>query len=124
MRIKKQTFIGIFLLLLLTTGCNTVQPLLLSSCNEFSIKLPTTLKLCSELPQLTEVEQLLNKHKEFIEKLERENPRLLLVDAYKTPFCVDKSIIKIEYGGDTACEPIRQLIGETFFGVPYVLING
>ncbi|OKH25822.1 hypothetical protein [Chroogloeocystis siderophila] len=106
------------------TGCNVVQPLLLASCDESIIKLPTTLKRCSELPQLAEAEQLLHKHRAFIEKIEKENQRLLFIDLYKTPLCPNKAIIKIEYGGDSACEPIKQTIGKTFFGIPYILING
>lgn len=124
MKIKQKTLISVILAGLATTGCSLAQPLLLASCDESSIKFPTVLKPCSELPELTEALKVINDHEQFIKQIEKENPRLLFVDSYKTPFCPNKAIIKVEYGGDTACEPIREMIGETFFGIPYILING
>lgn len=124
MTINKKALISSILAGLALTSCGLAQPLLLASCDESSIKLPTVLKSCNKLPELTEAQKVINDHEQFIKQLEKDNPRLLFVDIHKTPFCSNKAIIRIEYGGDTACEPIREAIGETFFGVPYILING
>jgi hypothetical protein len=124
MIINKKTLISSTLAGLALTSCGLAQPLLLASCDESSIKFPTSLKSCDQLPNLTEAQRVINDHEQFIKQLEKDNPRLLFVDIHKPPFCSNKAIIKIEYGGDTACEPIREAVGKTFFGVPYILING
>lgn len=76
---------------------------------------------CKKLPTLSEVEQIVEEHRDLIEEIEKVNPGLIFV-SISSP-CPGKGAIVIEYASHRDRIRIEELIGETFFGVPWRGIN-
>jgi len=77
--------------------------------------------ICEELPALSEVEQIVEEHRDSIKEIENVNPGFIFVKV-ESP-CPGKGIIVIEYASHQDRLRIEKLIGETFFGVPWKGIN-
>ena len=76
---------------------------------------------CKKLPTLSEVEQIVEEHRDLIEEIEKVNPGFIFV-SISSP-CPGKGAIVIKYASHQDRVRIEELIGETFFGVPWEGIN-
>ncbi|MDN5366524.1 MAG: hypothetical protein HPY90_14175 [Syntrophothermus sp.] len=76
---------------------------------------------CEKLPTLSEVEQIVKEHQDLIREIENVNPGFIRV--YIDSPCPGKGEIVIEYASHQDRLRIEELIGETFFGVPWKGIN-
>gem|GEM_PF-5664904 len=115
------------LLIGLASACNQVQPISLATCGAYQILKstpPKSFTSCLEFPEIAEAQKVLQENQQFIQKLKTENPGFLLVDVRKIQYCTSKAVILVEYAGEQDCPSIKRAIGETFFGVPYILTNG
>ena len=125
-RQNRLTLIGI-LLIGLTTGCGLVEPVSLATCGAYRILTvppPRPLISCSKFPEIALAEKVLQEHQQFIQKLQTDNSGFPFANARELHHCPGKAVISVEYAGEQDCPAIRQMIGETFFGIPYILVNG
>ena len=77
---------------------------------------------CEQLPPLAEVEQTLAAHQEVVRQIEAVNPGFTEVEVNVCG--TDRAEITFWYGTHAERLAIERLIGaDTFFGVPYNLIN-
>lgn len=78
---------------------------------------------CDRLPAAPQVDVVLSAHQDVVEKIKTVNPGL--VDVYPDLMhCIGKADIVISFGSRQDRFAIEKIIdGETFFGVPYRLIN-
>jgi hypothetical protein len=77
--------------------------------------------LCEELPPLSEVERIVEENKEVIRQVESIDPGFISV--YIDSSCPGKGSLVIEYPSHADRLRIDELIGDTFFGVPWKGIN-
>jgi len=77
--------------------------------------------LCEELPPLSEVERIVEENKEVIRQVESIDPGFISV--YIDSSCPGKGSLVIEYPSHADRLRIEELIGDTFFGVPWKGIN-
>lgn len=113
------------LVIAFTTGCGLVEPVTLATCGAYKIlELPPPRPLisCTKFPEIAEAQKVLQKHGTFIQKL-RTDTGLPSADAIKLRYCPGKAMIQVEYAGEQDCPAIKRMIGETFFGIPYILVN-
>lgn len=78
---------------------------------------------CNKLPSAEEVQKSIIQHEDAIKELERlsdTNNIWLSIDAER---CLGKADIIIYYGTESDRKQIKERIGETFFGVPYRMVN-
>lgn len=114
------------LIIVCTTSCGLVEPVTLATCGAYKIlDLSPRRQLisCTKFPEIAEAQKVLQKHGTFIQKL-RTDTGFPSVDAIKLRYCPGKAMIQVEYAGEQDCPAIKQMIGETFFGIPYILVNG
>lgn len=76
---------------------------------------------CEELPPLSDVERIMEEHKEVIQQIEAIDPGFIIV--YIDSSCPGKGSLVIEYPSHADRLRIQELIGNTFFGVPWKGIN-
>jgi len=78
---------------------------------------------CEKLPTLDEVEQIVKEHQDLINDIENVNPGFIriYIDSYSS--CPGKGVLVVEYASNQDRLRIKELIGDTFFGVPLKLIN-
>lgn len=74
-----------------------------------------------DLPPLSEVERVVEEHQDVIKEIESINPGFIRV--YIDSSYPGKGIIVIEYASNRDRLLIEELIGETFFGIPWKGIN-
>ncbi len=78
---------------------------------------------CDELPRTEEVERVVSEHQETVREIEQVNP-VFVRFRIDTRTCPSQSDIVIEYASHRDRVQIEEIInGDTFFGVPYRLIN-
>jgi hypothetical protein len=78
---------------------------------------------CEQLPTDTEVKQVLDQHRDIIEKIEQIHPGFVGVEM-DTSVCSGKADIIFWYGTYQERLLIEDMIaGETFYGIPYRLQN-
>lgn len=77
---------------------------------------------CSKLPTAEEVRKVLAEHNDTFMQIERFNPGNVWMDVNYVR-CPGKADILIYYGTVYDWDNIRNLIGDTFFGVPYRMFN-
>lgn len=78
---------------------------------------------CERLPPLSDVERIVEEHQEVIEEIRNINPGFIRVEIASPSGCPEKGEIYIEYASHRDRVRIEELIGETFFGVPWRGIN-
>lgn len=78
---------------------------------------------CEGLPSLSEVERIVQEHQEVIEEIRNINPGFIRVEIASPARCPEKGEIYIEYASHKDRVRIEELIGETFFGVPWRGVN-
>lgn len=74
---------------------------------------------CEGLPTLSEVERIVEEHQDAIEEIRNVHPGFIRVEVASPPGCPGKGEIYIEYPSHSDRVRIEELIGETFFGVPW-----
>jgi hypothetical protein len=77
---------------------------------------------CQKSPNLSEAEQILEEHQEVIQQIENIHPGFIWV-YIDSSSCSGKGILVIEYASHEDRLLIEEIVGETFFGVPWKGIN-
>lgn len=79
---------------------------------------------CEELPTLEAVQRLAEEHRDTVEAIEAVHPGFVfLTVADMAPVCPGKGSLTIEYASHRDRVRIEELLGPTFFGVPYKGVN-
>lgn len=78
---------------------------------------------CEGLPPLSEVERIVEEHQDVIEEIRKINPGFIRVEIGAPARCPGKGDIYIEYASHKDRVRIEELIGGTFFGVPWRGVN-
>lgn len=76
---------------------------------------------CAELPSLSSVEQVMAQHQDVIQQIVDIRPDFII--ARIDPSCPGKGILVIEYASHADRIQIEELIGDTFFGIPWKGMN-
>ncbi len=76
---------------------------------------------CEELPRVSEVEQIVEEQQEVIQEIENINPGF--INVYIDFSCPGRGSLVIEYPSHEDRLRIEEILGDTFFGVPYKGIN-
>lgn len=76
---------------------------------------------CDQLPNMSQAEQIYNEHLDIVEQIENINPGHVFVSLVER--CPGKGEVEISYDTISTRNQIKDLIGDTFFGIPYVMIN-
>jgi hypothetical protein len=78
---------------------------------------------CDQLPTVAAVKQTVADHDEVRAQIEQINPGFVMVEIDEVEQCPGKAMLHISYATVIDQERIKQLIGNTFFGVPYTTQN-
>ena len=90
-----------------------------SSCGDYGfINRP-----CSQIPTIAEAEKILNQHESRVNQIKKVNFGFIDVRIQASENCVGKGIILISHPSEKDCNSLKQVLGNTFYGVPYKLIN-
>ena len=76
---------------------------------------------CKDLPELAEVERIVAENQDMVEEILNINPGHIFF--YIGSSCPEKGEIVIYYASHKDRKRIEELIGKTFFGVPWTGIN-
>ena len=76
---------------------------------------------CDQLPDMSQAEQIYNEHLDTVEQIENINPGNVFVSLVER--CPGKGEVEIHYDTMSTRKQIKDLIGDTFFGIPYVMFN-
>ncbi len=76
---------------------------------------------CDQLPNMSQAEQIYNEHLDTVEQIENINPGNVFVSLVER--CPGKGEVEIHYDTMSTRKQIKDLIGDTFFGIPYVMFN-
>jgi len=90
-----------------------------SSCGDYGI----INRPCSQMPTVAEAEKILNEHKSKVEQIKKVNLGFIDVYVQASESCVGKGIILVSHPSEKDCDSLKQVLGNTFYGVPYKLIN-
>jgi hypothetical protein len=78
---------------------------------------------CDQLPTAEDVARVVSEHQETVQKIEQVNPGLVMVQI-DTHTCLGRADFVILYATHRDRVEIEKIInGDTFFGIPYKLIN-
>ncbi|PSB31481.1 hypothetical protein [Chlorogloea sp. CCALA 695] len=75
------------------------------------------------MPTIAEADKILNAHKSKVDQIERVNPGFVYVHVEESKNCVGKGIILVSHPSEKDCELLKQVLGNSFYGVPYKIIN-
>lgn len=81
---------------------------------------------CEDLPEIAEVEQTIEVHQDVIKEIEAVHPGFIRVTIGSTvnhKDCPGRGYLVIEYASHADRMQIEALIGETFFGIPWMGLN-
>jgi len=81
---------------------------------------------CENLLNLAEVEQTVAAHQDLIEQIEAVHPgfiRVTISSSVNRSDCPGKGYLVIEYASHADRLQIEAIIGETFFGIPWMGLN-
>lgn len=90
-----------------------------SSCGDYGL----INKPCSQMPTIAEVEKILNDRKSKVDQIKKVNLGFVDVSVQASKNCVGKGIILVSHPSEKDCNLLKQLLGNSFYGVPYKLIN-
>ncbi|MFX0124000.1 MAG: hypothetical protein ACFFAE_10200 [Candidatus Hodarchaeota archaeon] len=76
---------------------------------------------CDQLPNISQAEQIYNEHLDTVEQIENISPGKVFVSLVER--CSEKGEVEIHYDTMNTRKQIKDLIGDTFFGIPYVMFN-
>lgn len=91
-----------------STGCN-----LLNQAGLF----------CDRYPNIDEVEQVLAAHPQAVKQIEAVNPGFTEILVRDVNGCPGKASLEILYATRPDQQKIQQLLGKTFWGIPYRSVN-
>jgi hypothetical protein len=78
---------------------------------------------CKDLPTKTEVERIVEQHRDVIQQIEQVAPGLVGIEI-DSPNCEGRADLLIWYGSHQQRVEVEKIIGgDTFFEVPYRLQN-
>lgn len=78
---------------------------------------------CSRFYDVTTIEKVLTEHSKVVKQIKDINPKFIFVGAQKVEGCPGKAELSITFPTERDRQKIKQLIGDTFFGVRYELLN-
>lgn len=78
---------------------------------------------CSKLPDVASVEKTLSDQGQVVDQIKNIHPGFIEIGVYKLEDCSGKARIKILYATEQDRQEIEQIIGDTFFGIPYEMQN-
>lgn len=107
MNIKKLGFVNLILLTLFTS-CSLQERVAYR---------------CDKLPEVTSVQKTLSEHTQVVNQIESVNPDSVDIRIDEIEDCLGKARIEITYATEQDRQEIEQMIGETFFGIPYRMQN-
>jgi len=90
-----------------------------SSCGDYGI----IDRPCSQIPTIAEAKKILNEHKSKVDQIKKVNPGFVDVYIQASEHCVGKGIILVSHPSEKDCDSLKQVLGNTFYGVPYKVIN-
>lgn len=70
---------------------------------------------------MSQAEQIYNEHLDTVEQIENISPGYVFVSLVER--CLGKGEVEIYYDTNSTRNQIKDLIGDTFFGIPYVMFN-
>ena len=76
---------------------------------------------CDRLPNLSQAQQIFNEHNDTVEQLEKISPNNVFISLVER--CPGKGEVEIMYDTINTRNQIKKLIGDSFFGIPYVMFN-
>lgn len=76
-----------------------------------------------DLPTLTEVERIVEEHKDILQEIENIHPGFIYIKIVSPSDYPGKGYIVIEYPSEQDRLQIEELIGTSFFGVPWKGFN-
>ena len=76
---------------------------------------------CDQLPNMSQAEQIYNEHLDTVEQIENISPGNVFVSLVER--CPGKGEVEIHYDTMNTRKQIKDLIADTFFGIPYVMFN-
>lgn len=94
--------------------------LLISGCTANNL---TNQISCDELPTMSHIQQTLIDNKETQKRIENLNPGVITFVIEESKDCPGKAILVIYHATAREEQQIEDLIGNTFFGIPYDLRN-
>ncbi len=81
---------------------------------------------CEDLPEIAKAEQTIATHQDVIEEIEAVHPefiRAYISSTVNHTDCPGKGYLVIEYASHADDIQIEEIIGETFFGIPWMGLN-
>lgn len=78
---------------------------------------------CNELPSAEAIERTLEQHASTRAQIEQLNPNAIVFVIEENKRCPEKATLVIYHATAAEEKQIRQLLGESFFGIPYELRN-
>lgn len=90
-----------------------------SSCGDYEI----INRPCSQMPTIAEAEKILNEHKSKVDQIKKVNPGFVDVYVQASENCVGKGIVLVSHPSEKDYDSLKQVLGNTFYGVPYKVIN-
>ncbi len=91
----------------------------LSSCGDYGL----ISRDCSQIPTIAEAKKILNEHESTVNQIKKVNFGFIDIRVQASESCVGKGIILISHPSEKDCDSLKQVLGNTFYGVPYKLIN-
>lgn len=98
----------VLLLVELVTGCNFLEQAGLT---------------CGRFYEATAIEKTLADHAQVVEQIKKMNPGHVFVGAQEVEGCSGKAELVIAHATERDRRRIKQLIGDTFFGIRYRMQN-
>ncbi|MEK6978891.1 MAG: hypothetical protein AABW86_01590 [Candidatus Micrarchaeota archaeon] len=74
---------------------------------------------CEKLPSISDAEKIIEEHNETFKKIESLSQNVEI----RTERCEGKAVIFINYGAKAERDSIKNMMGDTFFGIPYTMHN-
>lgn len=98
----------VLLLVELVTGCNFLERAGLT---------------CGRFYEATAIEKVLADHAQVAKQIKNINPEFIFVGAQEVAGCPGKAELLISFPTERDRQKIKQLIGDTFFGIRYRMQN-
>lgn len=75
------------------------------------------------MPTIAEAEEILNDRKSKVDQIKKVNLGFVDVRVQASENCVGKGIILVSHPSEKDCNSLKQILGNSFYGVPYKIIN-
>lgn len=108
-------------ILFFTVAAIILSPLVWIGATYIMIVLDTKGLECEELPNWDQAEKIFYEHNDTISQIEAISPGNIFVSLHEP--CADKGEVVISYDSIDSRNKIKDLIGDSFYGIPYVMYN-